>query len=119
MNGLLHRSHAYQRTEDRGLRQGSLDRDTQMLIQGLNSAIVALMRSNRRTLGAGAASGLRSHEGAPAKYLDLPLFSSDRRSQRHLGLYKISELLILKSNEMALSCSFCLFNCLMFSTYSV
>ena len=66
MNGLLHRSHAYQRTEDRGLSQGSLDRDAQMLIKGLNSMFVALMWSNRRTLGAGAASGLRCHEGAPA-----------------------------------------------------
>ena len=94
MNGLLHRSHAYQRLEDRGLCQGSLDRNTQMLIQGSNSVIVALMWLNRRTLGAGAASGLRSHEGAPAKYIDLPLFSSDQRLQRHLGLYKISELLI-------------------------
>jgi len=33
--------------------------------------------------------------GQPAKYIDLPLFSSDQRSEIHLGLYKISELLSL------------------------
>ena len=67
-----------------------------MLIQGRDGKIVAFFRSNRRTLGAGTASGLTSHEGQPAKYIDLPLFSSDQRSEIHLGLYKISELLNLQ-----------------------
>ena len=95
MNGLLHRSHPHQRTEDRGLSQRSMNRDAQMPIQGRDGKIVAFFRSNRRTLGAGTASGLRNHEGQPAKYIDLPLFSSDQRSQIHLAIDKISELLRL------------------------
>lgn len=66
MNGLLHRGHADQLTEDRGLRQRSLDRDAQMLNQGSDGKIVAFFRSNRRTMGVGTAPGLENHEGQPA-----------------------------------------------------
>lgn len=63
MNGLLHRRHPDQRAEDRGLEQGSLDRDAQMTVQGSDGLIVAFKRSNRRTLDAGAARDLKGYQG--------------------------------------------------------
>lgn len=63
MNALPRRRHPDQRAEDRGLGQGSLDRDAQMTVQGSDGLIAAFTRSDRRTLDAGAARDLKGHQG--------------------------------------------------------